>query len=171
MKLAEVKAILGKNSERKLKFILPTGTSIPLHAHVTDIARVDKKFIDCGGAVRSESFCRLQTWFADDTDHRIGAEMLLKILGKASSFLESDDLEVDVEYEAPFVSQFPIASIEAEGEHLVIRLGIRHTACLAEDRCLTPSRTKEMTLLGRPLKSLQTVKCCWNICRKRSRPY
>ncbi len=160
MKLAELKALLAKHPEKRLRFVLPTGTSIPLHAHVTDVARIDKRFIDCGGTVRSESFCRLQTWFADDTEHRIGAEMLLKVLGKARAFLESEDLEVDVEYEAPFVSQFPITSVETDDEFLVIRLGIRHTECLAQDRCLPSPRPKEESLLQRPLKSLQTVKCC-----------
>src|SRR5690242_5191161 len=122
MKLSELREVLRENGEKNLRFILPTGTSIPLHAHVTDVARIDKKFIDCGGTIRTEAFCRLQTWFADDTEHRIGAGMLLKVLGKAESFLGAEDLEVDVEYEAPFVSQFPIESVEVDDELLILRL-------------------------------------------------
>jgi hypothetical protein len=64
--------------------------------------------------------------------------MLLKVLDKAASFLESEDLDVDVEYEAPFISQFPISGVEIGDDALLVRLGIKHTACLAEDRCLPP---------------------------------
>jgi hypothetical protein len=52
--------------------------------------------------------CRLQTWFADDVDHRLTAGKLLKILDKAKSFLASDELDVDVEHEVGYISQFPL---------------------------------------------------------------
>ena len=159
MKLSELKSVLAEHSEKNIHFILPTGTKIPSHAHVTDVALIDKRFIDCGGKIRVESFCRLQVWFADDTDHRVGAKMLLKVLEKAGSFLTEDNLEVDVEYEAPFVSQFPIESAETIEGILLFNLGIRHTACLAQDRCL-PASTKPESPLFRGLPSLQVSKCC-----------
>src|SRR5581483_1540517 len=105
---------------------------MPPHAHVTEVARIDKRFIDCGGTFRTEFTCRLQTWFSDDTEHRLTSRKLLGILQKAASFLETENLDVDVEYEAPFISQFPISGAEAEGETLTVRLGTNHTACLAE---------------------------------------
>src|SRR4051812_3145698 len=150
MNLAELKKYLAEHSEKQIRFLLPTGTKVPLHAHVTEVARIDKRFIDCGGTFRTESLCRLQTWFQDDTDHRLTAGKLLAILKKSESFLESDAMEVDVEYEAPFVSQFPIVSIEAREDSLLLHLGIKHTACLAEDRCLPPARQKEPNIF-RPL--------------------
>jgi hypothetical protein len=159
MKLSEFKRLLAQHPGRNIHFVLPTGTKIPLHAHVTDVARIDKQFIDCGGTIRTESICRLQTWFADDTEHRVGTNMLLKVLGKAASFLKTEDLEMDVEYEAPFISQFPIAAVGAEGDRLTIHLGIRHTICLAPDQCL-PSSTKTDSILSRSLPSLKPVKCC-----------
>ena len=159
MKLNEFKRLLAEHSEKNIHFVLPTGTKVPPHAHVTDVARIDKRFIDCGGTVRTESLCRLQTWFADDTDHRVGAQMLLKVLGKAAPFLETEDLDVDVEYEAPFISQFPISSVVAESGILVIHLGIRHTACLAQDKCLPPTAKVESGLF-RAIPSLQPAKCC-----------
>jgi hypothetical protein len=138
MKLSEFKSVLGNHQEKNLQFILPTGNKIPLHAHVTDVARVEKKFIDCGGTLRTETHCSLQAWFAEDTDHRINARILLKILGKAVAFLESDDLEMEIEYEAPFISKFPISTIEIAGQILIIRLAVKHTACLAPDICIPP---------------------------------
>ncbi|MFN7141929.1 MAG: DUF6428 family protein [Limisphaerales bacterium] len=148
MKLAELKQQLTQHFNKTVRFVLPTGTKVPPHAHVTEIARIDKRFIDCGGTRRTETTCRLQVWFQDDTDHRLSAGKLLTILGK-SDFFENDDVEVDVEYEAPFISQFPVTLVEAEESSLVIRLGTKHTACLAEDKCLPPRP------LFRPLPTLK----------------
>ena len=159
MILSELKTLLAEHHEKNIHFVLPTGTRIPSHAHVTDVALITKQFIDCGGLVRTESFCRLQIWLADDTEHRVGAKMLLKVLEKAETFLNDGGLEVDVEYEAPFVSQFPITSTVTDGGVLVFNLGIRHTACLAQDRCLPPA-TKSESPLFRGIPSLQSTKCC-----------
>ena len=159
MKLSEFKKLLVQHSDKNVRFILPTGTKIPSQAHVTDVARIEKHFIDCGGTFRAEVLCRLQVWFANDTNHRVGAKMLHKILDKSASFLETEDLEVDIEYEAPFISQFPISAVEPEGENLVVRLGIKHTACLAEDTCLPPALNKE-PILFKPLPNLHPSKCC-----------
>ncbi len=87
MKISEFKKTLSENSYRNIRFILPTGTKAPPHAHVTEVALIEKKFIDCGGTFRTDSLCRLQTWFADDTDHRLTAGKLLAILDKSASFL------------------------------------------------------------------------------------
>jgi hypothetical protein len=157
MKLSEFKNSLAENSDRNVRFVLPTGTKAPPHAHVTEVALIEKNFIDCGGTFRTDSVCRLQTWFADDTDHRLTAGKLLAILEKSASFLKSNELEVDVEHEAPFVSLFPIEKIEADGDVLAVRLGIKHTACLAEDRCLPPNLNKVSILT--PLPSFQPKKC------------
>ena len=158
MKISEFKKVLLENSRRNIRFILPTGTKAPPHAHVTEVALIEKKFVDCGGTFRTDSLCRLQTWFADDTDHRLIAAKLLAILDKAASFLGDDDLEVDVEHEAPFVSQFPIEKLEHDGGALNIYLGIKHTACLAEERCLPPNLNK--TNAFTPLPSFTEKKCC-----------
>lgn len=158
MWLSELKKVLAEHALRNVRFHLPTGSKLPPHAHVTEVAQIDKKFVDCGGTFRRETRCRLQTWFADDTDHRLTAGKLLVILEKAASFLESDELEVDVECEAPFVSQFPITTAELTGEELFVQLGTRHTACLAEDRCLNPELKKPSVL--KRLPSFKTGTCC-----------
>ena len=158
MQISGLKKMLSENSHRNIRFVLPTGTKVPPHAHVTEVALIEKKFIDCGGTFRTDSLCRLQTWFADDTDHRLTAGKLLAILEKSASFIKADDLEVDVEHEAPFVSQFPIEKVEVDGEVLTIRLGVKHTACLAEDRCLPPNLNKINVLT--PLPSFTKGKCC-----------
>lgn len=135
MKLIELKEHLGKKPDANVRFLLPNGDSVPVHAHVTEVARMDKRFVDCGGTLRNDSLCRLQTWFSDDFDHRLTAGKLLKILDKAKSFLGSDDLEVDVEHEIGFISQFPLESVEISAAEIVLRLTERHTACLALEKC------------------------------------
>lgn len=159
MTLLELKKVLSRNTARNIRFMLPTGGKIPPHAHVTEVARIDKKFIDCGGQNRTESVCRLQAWFQDDTDHRLTAGKLLAILEKAASFLETEDIDVDVEYEAPFISHFPLEKVETDGGILVVHLGVKHTACLAEDRCLPPVLNKPYQFKLPPKKAARG-RCC-----------
>ncbi|HEY4953075.1 MAG TPA: DUF6428 family protein [Verrucomicrobiae bacterium] len=140
MKLSQLKSSLDQQPEANVRFHLPNGECVPAHAHVTEVARIDKRFVDCGGTLRNDSLCRLQTWFADDVDHRLTAGKFLKILEKAKSFLVSDDLEVDVEHEVGFISQFPLASIEVSPDEIILHLTERHTACLAMDKCLPASK-------------------------------
>ena len=161
MKLSELKSALAKNSTAELRFRLPNGEFAPAHSHVTEVARVDKRFIDCGGTLRTESFCRLQTWSAQDVEHRLTAGKLLKILSLAAGVLLTDDLEVDVEHEVSFVSQFPLESIGINRDEIILYLGMRHTACLAMEKCLPPAAASELS----PLKfnfteKPATKKCC-----------
>ena len=153
MKLQELKELLVQHRALELRFVLPTGSKIPPHAHVTEVAQVDKKFIDCGGTARTDSICRLQTWFQDDTDHRLTAGKLLGILEKSRSIIQDDALEVEVEHEAPFISQFPITTAIAEGASLFLHLGVKHTDCLAKDRCLPPKLASGAEF--KPLPSLR----------------
>jgi hypothetical protein len=135
MKLVDLKNELKKLPEANVRFILPGGDPIPTHAHVTEVARIDKRFIDCGGTLRNDSVCRLQTWFSDDVDHRLTAGKLAKILDKAAAILQSDDLDVDVEHEVGFITQFPLSALEISSNEIILRLAERHTACLAMDKC------------------------------------
>ena len=138
MKLNELKAGLARHPELNLRFILPGGALIPAHAHVTEVARLDKHFVDCGGTRRTSAFCRLQTWVADDEHHRLPAGKLLGILEKAAPILQTDDLDVDIEHEVGFISQFPVETLDAVNGELRLGLTARHTACLAEDQCKRP---------------------------------
>jgi hypothetical protein len=135
MNLADFKKLLGQHPDLNLRFVLPDGALVAAHAHVTEVARIDKRFVDCGGTLRNDAWCRLQTWVADDLRHRLTAGKLLGILNKAASILQSDALEVDIEYEAKWISQFPIVSGGADDHELILRLAERHAACLAEDQC------------------------------------
>jgi hypothetical protein len=162
MKLSELKSALAQYSSARVRFQLPNGDFVPAHAHVTEVARIDKRFIDCGGTLRTDTLCRLQTWFANDIEHRLTADKLLKILAKAESVLLTDDLEVDVEHEVGFITQFPLASGAVTNQEFIFHLTERHTACLAMDKCLppTPAPSEFSPLKFDFTKPPSSGKCC-----------
>jgi hypothetical protein len=149
MKLSKFKESLVAHQDAHVRFRLPSGDLSPAHAHVTEVARISKRFIDCGGTLREDSSCRLQTWVADDFEHWLAAGKLAKILDKAASFLGQDDLEVDVEHDVGFVTQFPVEGVDIVGNELIIRLQGRHTACLAPELCCPPQPPTTVVSLGR----------------------
>jgi hypothetical protein len=161
MKLAELKIFLAQNPSALVRFQLPNGDFVSAHAHVTEVARIDKRFIDCGGTLRTDALCRLQTWFANDVDHRLTAGKLGKIFALAERVLLTDDLDVDVEHELGYITQFPLGSVMVANNEVVLHLTERHTACLAMDKCLPPTAPSEFS----PLKFNFTgtppaTKCC-----------
>ena len=159
MTLTELKQTLAAHPDLPLRFVLPDGQLVPAHAHVTEVARVDKHFVDCGGTRRAESYCRLQVWVADDTDHRLPAAKLHRILGLAAPLLPQESLPVDVEYEAGYIAQFPLESLAPENGELLLRLGVRHTACLAPDKCgVTPSAQRPIDFSVFPVRP--PARCC-----------
>ena len=89
----------------------------------------------------------MQSWVADDLDHRLNAGTLLKILNIAGSFLPADDLDVDLEHELDYITQFPLESAEPRGNELVLLLARRHTDCLAKEKCCP---TPVPSILERP---------------------
>ena len=143
MKITDLKRELSKRPTACLRFVLPNGEAIPAHAHVTEVARIDKRFVDCGGTLRNDTHCRLQTWFSDDLDHRLTAGKLAKILDLAAPILGPDDMEVDVEHEVGVITQLPLSSVEVRSDEIILRLSERHTACLAPEKCKPP--TKEIS--------------------------
>src|SRR3954462_4353334 len=90
---------------------LPDGSTVPAHFHVTEVGRVRKDFIDCGGTVRSWERCVLQVWVADDREHRVSAGKLAKIVGLGRRLLGDADLEVEVEYDVGVITQLPLVDV------------------------------------------------------------
>lgn len=134
MTVDELVGVLAANPSH-LHLMLPDGDFVPAHFHVTEVGRVQKDFIDCGGTVRSTTACVLQVWVAEDTDHRLDTGKLAKIIGMAAPLLKSGDLPVEVEYENGIVSQYPVAAAEVTPAGVLLHLGTKHTACLATDVC------------------------------------
>ena len=135
MNVKEFRAVLEANPGAKMHFMLPDSSFVPAHYHITEVGRVRKDFIDCGGTVRSLSSCLLQIWVATDVDHRLETTKLAKIMEIARPLLESDDLPVEVEYEDSAVAQYPLAGAEVTPSGILFTLGTKHTACLAPEKC------------------------------------
>src|SRR3977135_4442741 len=108
MKTSEFKKLLERYPDNNLSFVLPNGESIPAHAHITEVGRVDKTFLDCGGEAHKTSACSLQAWVADDMDHRLNAGKLAAILEEAAPILSQGDPAVEIEFEQELISQFPV---------------------------------------------------------------
>jgi hypothetical protein len=135
MTVQQLRGALAAHPGVKMHWMLPDGSFVPSHYHITEVGKVQKDFIDCGGTVRSSQTCVLQVWVANDTDHRLETGKLAKILEVAAPLLGSDDLPVEVEYEEGVISQYPLGGIEATPSGLLFYLGTKHTACLAPDKC------------------------------------
>ena len=135
MNVREFRAVLEANPGVKMHFMLPDQSFVPAHYHITEIGRVHKDFIDCGGTVRSLTSCMLQVWVASDVDHRLETTKLAKIMEIARPLLKSDDLPVEVEYEDAVVAQYPLGGAEVTPSGILFYLGTKHTACLAPEKC------------------------------------
>jgi hypothetical protein len=138
MRLSAFDRLLRQEPLSQLRFALPDGSLVPAHFHVTEVGHVEKRFIDCGGTRRSTAACVLQLWVADDRDHRLAAGKLSAILAMASDLLAGQDLPVEVEFERGVVSQYPVVGFERQQGLLLLHLGMKHTDCLAKDRCGIP---------------------------------
>lgn len=139
MTIHEFKAHLRSHPSATLRFQLPDGGLIPAHAHITEVGRVDKTFVDCGGTVRKLSSCVLQTWVADDVEHRFAPGKLADVIERASTILQSEELPVEIEYEDFVISQFPVSEANAVDGALVFALTTKHTDCLAKELCTPPA--------------------------------
>jgi len=150
MNITEFISHLNAHPDKPLLFVLPDGGFIPAHFHITEVGHVKKNFIDCGGTRRSTESCLLQTWTAEDTEHRLPAGKLAMIFDKAGDVLPNHDLPVEVEYEDFSVSQFPVSGTEVMDGALAFHLGLKHTDCLAKELCLPGvcSPAPKVNLLG-----------------------
>ena len=134
-----LKEALAAAPQFPITVIWPDGDPIEAHFHVTEIGRVQKDFVDCGGTVRRQLNCLLQTWVGEDTLHRLTAGNLLKAFAQAEQVLNGEDLPVELEYEACNVVQLVVVSIQRESDRYVLQLGSKHTDCLAKELCCPDS--------------------------------
>jgi hypothetical protein len=139
MNLRQLKDILAAQEQALVRFQLPDGSLVEPHAHITEVGLITKSFVDCGGTSRSERKCQLQSWVADDVDHRLSAGKLLSIIEKARAILGTDELTVELEHDIGFATQFQMVGAERRGAELVLQTAGRHTACLAPEKCCPPS--------------------------------
>jgi hypothetical protein len=152
MILQELKALLAAHSDRYFRVQLPDGAAVPHSFHVTEVGRIHKTFLDCGGTLRETVTCQLQVWVGEDYDHRIETRKMSAILEKAKAYLPDETVAVEVEYEDAVISQYAIANHEVTDEAVVLMLAHKHTECLAPELCGLPP-------IGR-LPAIGAKPCC-----------
>ncbi len=156
MKLSEFKKQLSTVTE--LNFVLPNGTIVPQHFHVTEGGQVTKNFIDCGGTVRNEKVVNFQLWEANDFDHRLAPKKLNDIIALSEKVLGLEDAEIEVEYQSETIGKY---GIEFNGKEFT--LTSTQTNCLAQDKCGIPAEKLKVNLVD--LSNNQSCctpggKCC-----------
>lgn len=137
MKLSEIKKEL--HTLENVAFILPNGTYVPEHFHVTEVGLITKNFIDCGGTVRTETVVNFQLWNANDFDHRLKPQRLLNIIELSEKVLGIKDFDIEVEYQAETIGKYDLGF-----DGTTFRLLNKQTACLAEDQCGIPADKQKM---------------------------
>ena len=131
MKINEFKkALEGKST---IRFELPDGNLVPAHFHVTEVGRITKDFIDCGGTLRQEKVVNFQLWEANDYDHRLHPEKLLSIIELSEDKLGLTNEEIEVEYQGTTIGKY---GLNTDGDTFF--LTSRMTDCLAKDNCGIP---------------------------------
>lgn len=138
MNLTELKSLLSTHSDRFFRIALPDGNAVPVSFHVTEVGRVHKTFLDCGGTLRESVTCQLQVWVGEDYDHRIETGKMAKILEKAKAYLPDETVPVEIEYEEKVISQYTIDGHELTDDAVILRLAHKHTECLAPELCGLP---------------------------------
>lgn len=149
MKLSQFQSALSELDS--LKFKLPNGEFIPKHFHITEVGRVTKDFIDCGGTLRSEVVINLQLWVYLDINHRLAPSKLSDIVSLSVEKLQLPDAEIEVEYQSDTISKY---GLDFDGQ--VFNLTSLKTDCLAKSSCLIPLNKKSKIVVD----TIKENKCC-----------
>lgn len=139
MNLSKVKQIL--QTLENVEFQLENESFVPEHFHVTEVGMITKRFIDCGGVIRTENTVNFQLWSADDFDHRLKPDRLLDIIRLSEEKLGIEDHEIEVEYQTETIGKY---DLEFNGKTFVLKN--KTTACLAVDACGIPSEKQKKNL-------------------------
>ena len=139
MKLSEIKNHL--KSLDKIGFQLPNGELVANHFHVTEVGKITKDFIDCGGKVRSETVINFQLWEENDYDHRLHPDKLINIIELSEKRFQFDDLEIEVEYQGATIGKY---GLDFDGTNFLLMN--TQTDCLAKDNCGIPEEKQKEAL-------------------------
>jgi hypothetical protein len=146
--LADLATALRDQQPKSIRMVLPDGEAVPSHFHVTEVGRVQKDFIDCGGTRRTTLSGQLQLLVATDFDHRLSAEKLLKILEMSEPILGDAPLPLTVEYGQKVAVIYSVSNLQVVDGALQIQLSIPQTGCLAPDKCGLPEEEAGLFTIG-----------------------
>lgn len=128
MKLSQFKKHL--ETVKEINFVLPNGTKVPSHFHVTEVGMTIKQFTDCGNTFRISKTATFQLWTSVDFYHRLEPQKILKIINATENMFAGEDLEIEIEYQLDTVGKF---GLEFSNDEFV--LTNTKTDCLAKENC------------------------------------
>lgn len=128
--------LLRQYPDHRISFFTPDEARVLAHFHITEVGHLTKSFIDCGGKRHTTGSCLLQVWVADDTEHRLQVSKLLAIFERATGLLPELELPVEIEVEAPVLTQLPITGCDVGAQELQFHTERKHTDCLAKELCI-----------------------------------
>lgn len=147
MKLSELKSTLQKSN--LVNFSVKNGHDIPAHFHVTELGKVTRSSIDCGGKLHEDTSLILQLWVAADLQHRLTSEKFLKIIDHSERSLSLPDEQILVEYQGNTLESYSLDF--SQGDFVLSPL---KTECKAMDSCSPIGKEKLANT------SLKTSSCC-----------
>lgn len=134
-------------SAETLSFVCNNKT-IPAHFHITELAYINKIFIDCWGIKRHEQFASMQIWVAGDIDHRLSPSKLSKIIELWSNIISDTAIPLLFEYQWSTIESYHVSR---NSNNFILEP--MYTNCLAQDKCgISPTQF--------PTKN----PCCGNGC-------
>ena len=161
MTLKTLSQLLADHPQHFFRLRLPDHSDVPVSFHITEIGRIDKTFLDCGGTRREKTTCQLQVWVGNDYDHRLETGKMAGILNKGQALLPDDSVPVEIEYEDRVISQYTIEGHEITADAVILQLAHKHTECLAPELCgLDMPSLRLPAIDGRPNPCCGPNGCC-----------
>ncbi len=160
MRLKTLKQLLAEHPQHFFRLRLPDDSDVPVSFHITEVGRIDKTFLDCGGTRREKTTCQLQVWVGKDFEHRIETEKMAGILQKGASLLPDESIPVEIEYEDRVISQYTIDGHEITTDAVILQLAHKHTECLAPELCGLDMPTLRLPAIGSKPPCCGPEGCC-----------
>ncbi len=129
------------SGQESLNFVLENNIQIPPHFHVTEAGITTKQFVDCGNTIRTEKKLNFQIWLAEDTEHRLSPNKLLKIIEKTEQLWGNEDLDIEIEYQTNTIGKYTLD--KKDNDFVLLATS---TACLAQENCGIEQKTTKPKL-------------------------
>ena len=138
MQLFELQQQLENTQE--VLFYFEDGKTVAPHFHITELAWMEKSFLDCGYTLRKEGYWQLQLHLAQDYDHRLSPSQFRGIIQKGLEHWPHPKAAVTVEYQGDTIETY---FLENPQGRLILQK--TQTACLAPEACNLPEEKSKNT--------------------------
>jgi hypothetical protein len=153
MLLSEFLSALRQVSE--FRFQQPNGDFVPNHFHITEVGRVHKHFIDCGGTERKEIVVNFQLWSSDDVQHRLSPQKVIQIINLSQERIGILDEEIEVEYQGETIGKYGLSF-----DGINFQLITKATDCLARAQCGVPETKSKSVIASKESNSCDPGSGC-----------